>query len=147
MRLTEARQGVRMLKFMDVSGRWDAAELKQVEAVELLGVGERTFRRWCRRYQEDGEVGLLDRRIGRRWAGGCRWIGATRSSGYIERTMRASPLGISTNISYATTDLGGATAGPRSSCKAGIRCRRRSAVARTVGSGLAVPCRERCCIC
>ena len=48
MRLTEARQGVRMLKFMDVFGRWDAASLNQLEAAELLGVGERgerTFRR------------------------------------------------------------------------------------------------------
>jgi transposase len=65
MRLTEARQGVRMLKFMDVFGRWDAAELNQVEAAELLGIGERTFRRWCRRYEEGGESGLLDRRIGK----------------------------------------------------------------------------------
>ena len=65
MRRTEARQGVRMLKFMDVFGRWDAAELNQVEAAELLGVGERTFRRWCRRYEEDGEAGLLDRRLGK----------------------------------------------------------------------------------
>ena len=65
MRRTEARQGVRMLKFMDVFGRWDAAAMNQVEAAELLGVGERTFRRWCRRYEEEGEAGLLDRRIGR----------------------------------------------------------------------------------
>ena len=65
MRLTEARQGVRMLKFMDVFGRWEAATLTQVEAAELLGVGERSFRRWCRRYEEEGETGLLDRRIGK----------------------------------------------------------------------------------
>jgi hypothetical protein len=42
MRLTEARQGVRMLKFMDVFGRWEAAVLTQLEAAELLGVGERS---------------------------------------------------------------------------------------------------------
>jgi transposase len=65
MRLTEARQGVRMLKFMDVFGRWEAAALTQLEAAELLGVGERSFRRWCRRYEEEGETGLLDRRIGK----------------------------------------------------------------------------------
>jgi hypothetical protein len=45
MRLREAGQGVRMLKFTDVFGRWDAAELNLVEAAELLSVGERTFRR------------------------------------------------------------------------------------------------------
>ena len=65
MRRTAARQGVRMLKFMDVFGRWEASELSQLEAAELLGMGERTFRRWCRRYEEDGEAGLLDRRIGK----------------------------------------------------------------------------------
>src|SRR5271167_2459628 len=65
MRRSEARQGVRMLRFMDVFGRWEAAALNQLEAAELLGVGERTFRRWCRRYEEDGEAGLLDRRIGK----------------------------------------------------------------------------------
>ena len=61
MRRTAARQGVRMLKFMDVFGRWEASALSQLEASELLGMGERTFRRWCRRYEEDGEAGLLDR--------------------------------------------------------------------------------------
>ena len=38
MRLTDARQGVHMLKFMDVFGRWEAAALTQLEAAELLGV-------------------------------------------------------------------------------------------------------------
>jgi hypothetical protein len=34
MRLTEARQGVRMLKFTDVFGRWEAAALTQLEAAQ-----------------------------------------------------------------------------------------------------------------
>ena len=54
-----------MLKFLDVFGRWEASELSQLEAAELLGMGERTFRRWSRRYEEEGEAGLLDRRIGK----------------------------------------------------------------------------------
>ena len=33
-------------------------------AAELLGVSERTFRRWCGRYEEDGVAGLEDRRLG-----------------------------------------------------------------------------------
>jgi transposase len=36
-----------------------------LEAAELLGVGERTFRRWRQRYEDDGEAGLLDRRLGK----------------------------------------------------------------------------------
>jgi transposase len=62
---SEARLGVRMLTFMDVFARRDAAELSPVEAAELLGVGERTFRCGCRRYEEHGEEGLLDLRLGK----------------------------------------------------------------------------------
>lgn len=65
MRWTEARQGVRMMKFLDILGRYEAAEFSQLEAAELLGVGERTFRRWRQRYEEDGDAGLLDRRLGK----------------------------------------------------------------------------------
>jgi hypothetical protein len=49
MRWTEARQGVRMMKFLSILGRYEAAEFSQLEAAELLGVGARTFRRWRQR--------------------------------------------------------------------------------------------------
>ena len=65
MRRTEVLQGVRMMKFRDVFGRFEKGGLSQLEAAELLGVDERTFRRWSRRYEEDGETGLLDRRLGK----------------------------------------------------------------------------------
>lgn len=55
-----------MLKLKDVLSRWEASELSQEEAGELLGMSERTFRRWARRLEADGEEGLLDRRLGRR---------------------------------------------------------------------------------
>jgi hypothetical protein len=41
MRWTEARQGVRMIKFRSVLDRYDASELSQLEAAELLGQNER----------------------------------------------------------------------------------------------------------
>jgi hypothetical protein len=65
MRRSEALQGVRMIRFRRVFGRYEADELNQIEAAEMLGISERTFRRWCRRFEEDGEAGLLDRRLGR----------------------------------------------------------------------------------
>ena len=65
MRWTEARQGVRVIKFRDVLGRYESCEFNQMDAADLLGVSERTFRRWCQRYEEAGEAGLLDRRFGR----------------------------------------------------------------------------------
>ncbi len=53
------------MRFETVVGRWQRAELSQVEAAEILGVTERTFRRWYQRYEEDGLDGLLDRRLGK----------------------------------------------------------------------------------
>jgi len=63
MRRSEAHQGVRMIKFLDILGRYEASEFSQLEAAEFLGIGERTFRRWRQRYEDDGEAGLLDRRL------------------------------------------------------------------------------------
>lgn len=38
-------------------------KLTNEEAAETLGVCERTYRRWCRRYDEEGLVGLTDGRL------------------------------------------------------------------------------------
>jgi hypothetical protein len=65
MRWTEALQGVRMAMFLNLLRRWESAELNQAEAAELLGVSERSFGRWTRRYEEEGEAGLVDRRLGK----------------------------------------------------------------------------------
>ena len=54
-----------MAMFLNLLQRWESAELNQEEAAELLGVDVRTFRRWTRRYEEEGEAGLLDRRLGK----------------------------------------------------------------------------------
>jgi transposase len=48
-----------------VFDRCEASELSKMEAADLLGVDERTFRRWCHRYREEGEAGLADRRLGK----------------------------------------------------------------------------------
>src|ERR1700733_3075250 len=63
MRRTEALRGVRMAVFLNLLRRWESAELNQAEAAELLGVSERTFRRWTRAYEEEGEGGLVARRV------------------------------------------------------------------------------------
>ena len=54
-----------MVRFRSVLKRYESDELNQIEAAEMLGVSERTFRRWCRRFEGEGEAGLLDRRLGR----------------------------------------------------------------------------------
>lgn len=65
MRRSELLQGVRTMKFSHVYERFEGGTLCQAEAGELLGVGERTFRRWCLRYRDGGGDGLRDRRIDR----------------------------------------------------------------------------------
>jgi transposase len=51
------------MRFADVLGRSERSELSQMEAAELLGVSERTFRRWRDRHRETGLSGLADRRL------------------------------------------------------------------------------------
>ena len=58
-------EGVRMMRFRDVFGRHESGGLSQLEAAALLGVSDRTFRRWMDRFEEDGEAGLGDRRLGK----------------------------------------------------------------------------------
>jgi transposase len=65
MRWAEILEGVRMLKLRDVLSRWEAKQISQLEAAELMGVSERTFRRWTRRFEGEGEAGLVDRRLGK----------------------------------------------------------------------------------
>ena len=70
MRRSEALQGVRLITFRSILGRCQSSELNQMEAAELLGVSERTFRRRCGRYEEGGEAGLLDQKLEHEWLAG-----------------------------------------------------------------------------
>jgi hypothetical protein len=54
-----------MQKFRDVLSRWEGRELSLLEAAELLGMSERQFRRYRGRFEEEGEAGLVDRRLGK----------------------------------------------------------------------------------
>ena len=65
MRRTEQAQGLRLMKFEEVYGRTRARLLSQAEAAEMLGMSERTFRRWRDRFEAEGAEGLYDRRLGR----------------------------------------------------------------------------------
>jgi transposase-like protein len=56
-------EGIRRMRFTDILGRSERSELSQMEAAELLGISERTFRRWRDRHRESGLGGLDDRRL------------------------------------------------------------------------------------
>ena len=53
------------MRFEALLARQESGELSQAEAGEMLGVTERTFRRWRERLRDDGVEGLVDRRLGR----------------------------------------------------------------------------------
>jgi transposase len=59
------RQEVRRMRFTELYERRQRRELTMAEAAELLGMTERTFRRWSERYDLEGAAGLADRRLGR----------------------------------------------------------------------------------
>ena len=56
MRRTEQAQGLRLMKFEEVYGRTRRGVLGQAEAAEILGVSERTFRRWRDRFEAEGSL-------------------------------------------------------------------------------------------
>jgi transposase len=53
------------MRFEELYERRQRRTLTMAEAGEMLGVTERTFRRWCGRYETEGAAGLQDRRLGR----------------------------------------------------------------------------------
>ena len=65
MNRTTLLQERRMQTFQDVLGYWQARRLSALEAAELLGMSERSFRRYRQRYEEEGPDGLFDRRLGK----------------------------------------------------------------------------------
>ena len=51
------------MRFEEAYGAWSKRRLTQEEAAQLLGVCERTFRRYIDRYEEEGLAGLVDKRL------------------------------------------------------------------------------------
>jgi hypothetical protein len=51
------------MRFEEAYEQWNVGRLSQAEAARLLGVCERSFRRYLVRYEADGLAGLLDRRL------------------------------------------------------------------------------------
>lgn len=65
MNRTTWLQDRRMAKFCDVLSRWTRRELSALDASQILGCSERQFRRYRRRYEEEGLTALFDKRLGR----------------------------------------------------------------------------------
>jgi len=62
---TRVHEGIRRMRFETLLDRHEGGELSQMEAAEMLGISERSFRRWRDRLREEGPSGLADRRLGK----------------------------------------------------------------------------------
>lgn len=65
MRPAEWLQEVRMKRFQEAYDGWQESRLSQEEAARILGVSDRTFRRYVERYDDGGMEALHDQRITR----------------------------------------------------------------------------------
>ena len=71
MRRTEVLQEIRRMRFEEAYFGWSEDRLTQAQAAEILGVYDRTFRRYISRYEECGFEGIWDKRLTQasfRWA-------------------------------------------------------------------------------
>lgn len=61
---TKLLQEIRKMRFEEAYEGCRRGRLTQEEAARLLGVCDRTFRRYVVQYEEQGVEGLADRRLG-----------------------------------------------------------------------------------
>ncbi len=63
MKPTKVLQEIRKMRFEEAYEGWNEGRLTQAEAAQILGICERSFRRYMGRYEADGLDGLIDRRL------------------------------------------------------------------------------------
>lgn len=111
-------QEVRQMRCEELYERRQRRELTMAEAAEMLGVTERTFRRWGDRYEAEGAAGLADRRLGRASARAvpCRLMGCCSWSRCMRPAIRAGPSSISTSTGRRSMAGRDPIPGPRTGC-------------------------------
>jgi transposase len=63
MTRTQVLQEIRKMRFEEAYEGWSAGRLTQAAAAQILGMCERSFRRYLSRYEAEGLEGLIDRRL------------------------------------------------------------------------------------
>ena len=63
MKPTQVLQEIRKMRFEEAYEGWNEGRLTQAEAARILGVCERSFRRYRVSYEAVGLDGLIDRRL------------------------------------------------------------------------------------
>ena len=73
----------RAMKVQEVILRAMAKKITWWQAAEIIGISDRSMRRWRERYEEHGYDGLFDRRVVNPRPSGCRWQWWSRCWGCI----------------------------------------------------------------
>ena len=73
------------MKIQEVLLRAMARRITWWQAAEIIGVTDRTMRRWRERIEEQGYSGLSDRRKGNQVRGEYRWPRRSKCRGYTRR--------------------------------------------------------------
>lgn len=63
MKRAQVLQEIRKMEFERIYTGWRSRKLTQEQAACILGVSDRTFRRYINRYEDDGLEGLYDKRL------------------------------------------------------------------------------------
>lgn len=63
MKQTALLQEIRTMRFEEAFSIWTEGRITQEEAARMLGVSDRSFRRYINRYHENGLEGLFDKRL------------------------------------------------------------------------------------
>ncbi len=60
---TALLQEIRKMRFEQTYEGWQAGRLTQAQAAQILGMCDRSFRRYVARFEADGLQGLIDQRL------------------------------------------------------------------------------------
>jgi hypothetical protein len=63
MKRTKVLEEIRQMRFEEAYEGWQEGRLSQQEAARILGICDRSFRRYRDRYEDQGMEGLLDKRL------------------------------------------------------------------------------------
>lgn len=105
------------MRFEDIYQWQSERNLTNEEAAEILGVCERTYRRWCRRYDDEGAAGLLDGRL-EKAAHNCAPVDEVMEViSYLRRAMPTSVCRTSMISTETHIKASEATRGLKADCK------------------------------
>lgn len=140
MTRTTVLQEVRQMRFEELYERRQRRELTMAEAAEMLGITERTVRRWSTRYEAEGAAGLEDRRLGRASARAVSVDEALRRVTLYETRYTGWTVNLSTSAGRPSMAGRGPTPGRSSGCRPRATLSGRPGAARIARSGPANRC-------